>query len=74
MQVGDQMILLSWSLLILLTHLDLELDESDKEEEEHGQKDKKEGEGPKPKPPLEMSGQIDLLLETLDFNQIDCYR
>ncbi|XP_022214171.2 dynein intermediate chain 3, axonemal [Drosophila obscura] len=57
---------------------DLELDETDVEEEE--------GKLPKPtspvepdeevpvKPPPEMSEQIKLLLNTLDFNQIDSYR
>lgn len=73
MQVGEQLILLLSSFLLkLLNKLDLELDESDKEDE--GPKDKKDGEGPPPKPPLEMSEQIQFLLETLDFNQIDSYR
>lgn len=53
---------------------DLELDETDVEEEEPVQPGEKPPEGPPPKPPLEMSAQIELLLATLDFNQIDSYR
>ncbi|XP_017864460.1 PREDICTED: WD repeat-containing protein 63 [Drosophila arizonae] len=50
---------------------DLELDESDVEEEEAGKPGTTE---PKPKQVPEMSSNMQLLLETLDFNQIDCYR
>ncbi|KAH8270215.1 hypothetical protein KR018_005957, partial [Drosophila ironensis] len=54
---------------------DLELDESEVDEEE--EKKKAQTKGPVvvvPKPPPEMSSQIQLLLNTLDFNQIDSYR
>ncbi|KAH8380589.1 hypothetical protein KR009_011571, partial [Drosophila setifemur] len=56
---------------------DLELDESDVEDEE--EKKKKQGKPGtpdvmQPKPPPEMSSHIQMLLNTLDFNQIDSYR
>ncbi|XP_064539863.1 dynein axonemal intermediate chain 3 [Drosophila montana] len=55
---------------------DLELDESDVEEEEGVVQ--RPGSATKesilPKPAPEMSDQMQLLLETLDFNQIDSYR
>lgn len=44
------------------------------EEEEQPAPGEKPPEGPPPKPELEMSDQINLLLATLDFNQIDSYR
>ncbi|KAH8322432.1 hypothetical protein KR067_004858 [Drosophila pandora] len=52
---------------------DLELDESVVDEEEEKKRSQKNY-VPAEKPPPEMSAQIQLLLNTLDFNQIDCYR
>nr|XP_036672136.1 dynein intermediate chain 3, axonemal [Drosophila suzukii] len=55
---------------------DLELDETDVDEEEEKKKAQaKPGTYVEPeKPPPEMSAQIEMLLNTLDFNQIDSYR
>lgn len=53
--------------------IDLELDESVVDEEEEKKRSQKNY-VPAEKPPPEMSAQIQLLLNTLDFNQIDCYR
>ncbi|XP_017027782.1 dynein axonemal intermediate chain 3 [Drosophila kikkawai] len=55
---------------------DLELDETDVDEEEEKRKAQaKAGTYVAPeKPPPEMSSQIQMLLNTLDFNQIDSYR
>ncbi|XP_017122426.1 dynein intermediate chain 3, axonemal [Drosophila elegans] len=55
---------------------DLELDESEVDEEEEKRKAQaKPGTYVEPvKPPPEMSKQIEMLLNTLDFNQIDSYR
>ncbi|XP_017039609.1 dynein axonemal intermediate chain 3 [Drosophila ficusphila] len=55
---------------------DLELDESEVDEEEEKRKAQaKPGTYVEPvKPPPEMSAQIEMLLNTLDFNQIDSYR
>lgn len=55
---------------------DLELDETDVDEEEEKKKaSAKAGTYVAPvKPPPEMSSQIQMLLNTLDFNQIDSYR
>lgn len=73
MQVGG-LAKMEPSLYFFLVCLDLELDETEVEEEEQHAPGEKPAEGPKPKPELEMSEQINLLLATLDFNQIDSYR
>ncbi|KAL7733211.1 hypothetical protein ACLKA6_004720 [Drosophila palustris] len=68
----------AWSqYLYELDDADLELDESEKEEEEAGVRSRPVTPAPEdvvPKPPPEMSDQMKLLLDTLDFNQIDSYR
>ncbi|XP_060656382.1 dynein axonemal intermediate chain 3 [Drosophila nasuta] len=67
----------AWSqYLYELDDADLELDESEVEEEQAGAVRSRPVTPvvEAPKPPPEMSDQVNLLLETLDFNQIDSYR
>ncbi|XP_068142410.1 dynein axonemal intermediate chain 3 [Drosophila tropicalis] len=70
----------AWSqYLYEIDDADLELDESDVEEDDGKVKSTSRNPTPLPeevvdKPPPEMSDQINLLLNTLEFNQIDSYR
>ncbi|KAH8366272.1 hypothetical protein KR093_011555, partial [Drosophila rubida] len=66
----------AWSqYLYELDDADLEIDESDVEDEEPGVRSRSITPVQEAKrPPPEMSSQVQMLLETLDFNQIDSYR